>query len=269
MTTKIGINGFGRIGRNVFKLLQKESCFQVVAINDLTSAATLAHLLKYDSVYGRYPGTVTAKEDAIIVDGNEIKITAIKSPAELPWKAMGVDLVLESTGVFTKKEQCMMHVSAGAKKVLLSVPPKDAVDAIIVMGVNDKTLKPTDLIVSNASCTTNCLAPVAKVLHETFGIKRGLMTTVHAYTNDQRVMDMPHSDLRRARAAAESIIPTSTGAARAVGKVLPELNGKLDGMALRVPVKDGSVVDLVAELEKPATAEPCVFFEVSPLLLSL
>jgi len=256
MATKIGINGFGRIGRNVFKLLQKESGFQVVAINDLTSAATLAHLLKYDSVYGRYPGTVTAKDDAIVVDGKEVKILALKNPAELPWKALGVDLVLESTGVFTKKEQCLMHVnSAGAKKVLLSVPPKDAVDAIIVMGVNDDTLKPTDRIVSNASCTTNCLAPVAKVLHETFGIKRGLMTTVHAYTNDQKVIDMPHSDLRRARAAAENIIPTSTGAARAVGKVLPALAGKLDGMALRVPVKDGSVVDLVAELEKPATAD--------------
>ena len=256
MATKIGINGFGRIGRNVFKLLQKESGFQVVAINDLTSAATLAHLLKYDSVYGRYPGTVTAKDDAIVVDGKEVKILALKNPAELPWKDLGVELVLESTGVFTKKEQCLMHVnSAGAKKVLLSVPPKDAVDAIIVMGVNDDTLKPTDRIVSNASCTTNCLAPVAKVLHETFGIKRGLMTTVHAYTNDQKVIDMPHSDLRRARAAAENIIPTSTGAARAVGKVLPALAGKLDGMALRVPVKDGSVVDLVAELEKPATAD--------------
>jgi len=255
MATKIGINGFGRIGRNVFKLLQKESDFQVVAINDLTDAATLAHLLKYDSVSGRYAGTVEAKEDAIVVDGNEIKITAIKSPTELPWNDLGVDLVLESTGVFRQKEQCLMHVTAGAKKVLLSVPPKDAVDAIIVMGVNDDTLKPTDQVVSNASCTTNCLAPVAKVLNDSFGIKRGLMTTVHAYTNDQNVLDMPHKDLRRARAAAEAIIPTSTGAARAVGKVLPELNGKLDGMAMRVPVKDGSVVDLVVELDKTATAE--------------
>lgn len=255
MATKIGINGFGRIGRNVFKVLQRERDFEVVAVNDLTDAATLAHLLKYDSVYGRYPGTVAAGEGAIVVDGREVKVTAIKSPAELPWKALGVELVLESTGVFRKKEQCLMHVSAGAKKVLLSVPPKDAVDAIVVMGVNDEALKPGDQVVSNASCTTNCLAPAAKVLHEAFGIKRGLMTTVHAYTNDQRVLDMPHSDLRRGRAAAEAIIPTTTGAARAVGKVLPELNGKLHGMALRVPVKDGSVVDLVAELEKPATAE--------------
>ena len=255
MATKIGINGFGRIGRNVFKLLQAGMDFEVMAINDLTDAKTLAHLLKYDSVSGVYEGTVAATADAIVVNGKEVKVTAIKNPAELPWKALGVELVLESTGVFRKKEQCMMHVKAGAKKVLLSVPPKDAVDAIIVMGVNDEALKDSDVIVSNASCTTNCLAPVAKVLDETFGIKRGLMTTTHAYTNDQTVLDMPHSDLRRARAAAHAIIPTTTGAARAVGKVLPALNGKLDGMAMRVPVIDGSVVDLVAELETDATAE--------------
>ncbi len=255
MATKIGINGFGRIGRNVFKLLMETKDFEVAAVNDLTDAPTLAHLLKYDSVSGRFKGTVTAKEGAMVVNGKEIKVLSVKNPADLPWKAMGVDLVLESTGVFRSKEQCMLHVQAGAKKVLLSVPPKDAVDAIVVMGVNDDTLKPEHQIISNASCTTNCLAPVAKVLHETFGIKRGLMTTVHAYTNDQRVLDMPHKDLRRARAAAAAIIPTTTGAARAVGKVLPALNGKLDGMAMRVPVIDGSVVDLVAELEKEATKE--------------
>lgn len=255
MATKIGINGFGRIGRNVFKLLMETQDFEVMAVNDLTDAPTLAHLLKYDSVNGRFKGTVTAKEGAMVVNGKEIKVLSVKNPAELPWKAMGVDLVLESTGVFRSKEQCMLHVQAGAKKVLLSVPPKDAVDAIIVMGVNEHTMKPEHQIISNASCTTNCLAPVAKVLHENFGIKRGLMTTVHAYTNDQRVLDMPHKDLRRARAAAAAIIPTTTGAARAVGKVLPELNGKLDGMAMRVPVIDGSVVDLVAELEKDATKE--------------
>jgi glyceraldehyde 3-phosphate dehydrogenase len=255
MATKVGINGFGRIGRNVFKLLMEDDNFDVEAINDLTDAKTLAHLLKYDSVNGVYPKDVKSTDDAIIVDGQEIKVTAIKNPAELPWKENGVSLVLESTGVFRKKDQCMMHIEAGAKKVLLSVPPKDAVDAIIVMGVNEGDLKDSDVVISNASCTTNCLAPVAKVLHEKFGIKRGLMTTIHAYTNDQRLHDMPHSDLRRARSAAESIIPTTTGAARAVGKVLPALNGKLDGMAMRVPVKDGSVVDLVAELEKETTAE--------------
>jgi len=193
MATKVGINGFGRIGRNVFKLLMKESSFEVVGINDLTDAKTLAHLLKYDSVSGVYPGTVEAKGDTIVVDGKAIKVTAEKNPAALPWGAVGAELILESTGVFRAKEQCMMHVQAGAKKVLLSVPPKDAVDAIVVMGVNDNELKSSDVIVSNASCTTNCLAPVAKVLHETFGIKRGLMTTIHAYTNDQQVLDMPHT----------------------------------------------------------------------------
>jgi glyceraldehyde 3-phosphate dehydrogenase len=248
MATKIGINGFGRIGRNVFKLLQKNSEFDVVAINDLTNAKTLAHLLKYDTVHGRYQGTVTSGDGTITVDGNEIKITAIKNPAEIPWGEMGVEIVLESTGVFRSKKECSLHLQGGAKKVLLSVPPKDDIDAIIVMGVNDHTLKPTDAIVSNASCTTNCLAPLAKVIHEKFGIKRGLMTTVHAYTNDQPAQDQPHSDLRRARAASMSIIPTTTGAARAVGEVLPELNGRLDGFSLRVPVVDGSVVDLVAEL---------------------
>ncbi len=255
MATKIGINGFGRIGRNVFKLLMKANDFEVVGINDLTDAKTLAHLLKYDSVFGVYDADVKATDDAIVVNGKTIKITAIKDPAEIPWKDRGAELVLESTGHFSSKEACMKHVTAGAKKVLLSVPPKDAIDAIIVMGVNDDTLKPTDVVVSNASCTTNCLAPMAKVLHEQFGIKRGLMTTVHAYTNDQQVLDMPHKDLRRARAAANAIIPTTTGAARAVGKVLPALAGKLDGFAMRVPVIDGSVVDLAVEFEKPVTKE--------------
>ncbi|HOS02482.1 MAG TPA: type I glyceraldehyde-3-phosphate dehydrogenase [Candidatus Hydrogenedentes bacterium] len=255
MATKIGINGFGRIGRNVFKLLMKAGDFEVVGINDLTDAKTLAHLLKYDSVFGVYDADVSSTEDAIVVNGKAIKVTAIKEPSEIPWKAVGADMVLESTGRFTTKEACLKHVAAGAKKVLLSVPPKDAVDAIIVVGVNCDTLKPTDVVVSNASCTTNCLAPMAKVLHENFGIKRGLMTTVHAYTNDQQVLDMPHKDLRRARAAANAIIPTTTGAARAVGKVLPALAGKLDGFAMRVPVIDGSVVDLSVEFEKPVTKE--------------
>ena len=255
MATKIGINGFGRIGRNVFKLLVASSEFEVAAINDLTSPKTLAHLLKYDSVSGKFNGTVSATEDGIVVNGKEVKVLKEKDPAALPWGDLGVDMVLESTGVFTTKEACLKHVAGGAKKVLLSVPPKDAVDAIIVMGVNDDTLKSSDQVISNASCTTNCLAPMAKVIHETFGIVRGFMTTVHAYTNDQKVLDMPHSDLRRARAAANAIIPTTTGAARAVGKVLPSLAGKLDGFAMRVPVIDASVVDLVAELEKPATKD--------------
>ena len=229
--------------------------FEVAAINDLTDAKTLAHLLKYDSSYGVYPGKVEAGTNAIIVDGKEIKITAERNPADLKWGDLGADMVLESTGIFTSREQCQLHIDAGAKKVLLSVPPKGDVDALIVMGVNDDTLKASDKIVSNASCTTNCLAPIAKVLHNSFGIKRGLMNTIHAYTNDQRVQDMPHSDLRRSRAAAESIIPTTTGAARAVGQVLPELNGKLDGFAMRVPIPVGSVVDLTAELNKDASVE--------------
>ncbi len=255
MSIKIGINGFGRIGRNVFKILQASDGFEVAGINDLTDAATLAHLLKYDSSMGRYPGTVVAKDGAIEVDGASIPITAERDPAQLNWGDLGVDIVLESTGIFRAKDQCLMHVAAGAKKVLLSVPPKDAVDAIIVMGVNDDTLKSSDVVVSNASCTTNCLAPMAKVLDDTFGIKRGLMNTIHAYTNDQRLQDMPHSDLRRSRAAAVSVIPTTTGAARAVGEVLPELKGKLDGFAMRVPIPVGSVVDLTVDLEKSATKD--------------
>ncbi len=255
MATKIGINGFGRIGRNVFKLLMKHPEFEVVSINDLTNAKTLAHLLKYDSVFGVYDAEVSHTEDAIVVNGQEIKITAIKDPAQIGWGDKGVEMVLESTGRFSTKADCMKHIEGGAKKVLLSVPPKDAIDAIIVMGVNDETLKATDQIVSNASCTTNCLAPMAKVLDAKFGIVRGLMTTVHAYTNDQMVLDMPHSDLRRGRAAANAIIPTTTGAARAVGEVLPKLKGKLDGFAMRVPVIDGSVVDLSVEFGQSVTKE--------------
>ncbi len=255
MSITVGINGFGRIGRNVFRVLHKSDDFEVAAINDLTDAKTLAHLLKYDSNYGPYAGTVEAREQSMVVDGIEIAITAERDPASLKWGEMGVEMVLESTGVFRSKDQCMLHVQAGAKKVLLSVPPKDEVDAIIVMGVNDGTLKAGDAVVSNASCTTNCLAPLAKVLHENFEIKRGLMNTIHAYTSDQPLHDAPHSDLRRARAAAESIIPTTTGAARAVGQVLPELNGKLDGFAMRVPIPVGSVVDLTVELGKNVSAD--------------
>ena len=255
MALKIGINGFGRIGRNVFRIVMERSDMEVVAVNDLTDAKTLAHLLKYDSVSGKYDKEVKVEDDAFVVDGKTVKASAIKNPADIPWGDLGVDIVLESTGVFRAKDQCLLHVQGGAKKVLLSVPPKDAVDAMVVLGVNDADLKPEHQVISNASCTTNCLAPVAKVLHEKFGIVKGLMTTTHAYTNDQHVLDMPHSDLRRARAAAVSIIPTTTGAARAVGKVLPDLNGKLDGMAMRVPTPNVSVVDLVCEMAKEVTVE--------------
>ncbi len=255
MAIKIGINGFGRIGRNVFRALQTEADIEVVAINDLVDPKTITHLLKYDSVFGRFDGTVEAVADGIVVNGKELKITAERNPAQIPWGAKGVDIVLESTGIFTTRELMSKHLEGGAKKVLLSVPPKDDIDAIIVNGVNQETLKPEDKLVSNASCTTNCLAPLVKVLHKEFGIRRGLMTTIHSYTNDQRMLDLPHSDLRRARAAAINMIPTTTGAAKAVGKVLPELSGKLHGMAVRVPTPNGSVVDLVAELEKDVTVE--------------
>ena len=253
---RIAINGFGRIGRNVFRVIhQKHSDVEVVAINDITSAETLAHLLKYDSVHGPFQGTVKAGKDSITVDGKKIQISAERDPANLPHGENQVDFVVESTGIFTTREACEKHLTAGAKRVLLTVPAKDALDAMIVLGVNDKELKASDRLISNASCTTNCLAPMAKVLHEAFGIEHGLMTTVHAYTNDQQVLDLPHKDLRRARAAAVNIIPTTTGAARAVGKVLPELKGKLDGMALRVPVPDGSVCDLVATVSRDVTIE--------------
>ena len=255
MPIRVAINGFGRIGRLVFRVMQERKGFDIVAINDLADAKSLAHMLKYDSVHGRYPGTVVAGEGEIKVDGKSTKVLGAKDPATLPWAAMNVDFVVESTGIFTSKAECMKHVAAGAKKVLLTVPPKDDVDAMIVLGVNDAALRKEHKIVSNASCTTNCLAPLAKVLHDAFGIERGLMTTVHAYTNDQRTADMIHKDLRRARAAAVNIIPTTTGAARAVGKVIPALEGKLDGYALRVPVPDGSVVDLTVNLSKAATVE--------------
>ncbi len=255
MAIRVAINGFGRIGRNVFRVMQQRAGeFEVVAVNDLTDAATLAHLLRYDSISGRFPGRVEVEDGAFVVDGRRIRSLAERDPAALPWGELGVDFVIESTGIFRDRASCTKHLDAGAGKVILTVPPKDEIDAMVVLGVNDDTLKAEDRIISNASCTTNCLAPMAKVLHQAFGIVRGLMTTVHAYTNDQSILDLPHKDLRRARAAALNIIPTSTGAARAVGKVLPELNGRLDGMAMRVPVPDGSVVDLVAEVEKPVDA---------------
>ncbi len=255
MAHRIAINGFGRIGRLVFRVMEQDPETEVVAINDLTDAKTLAYLLKYDSVHGRFPGEVHFDGDNLVVNGRVIKVLAERNPADLPWGALNVDVVVESTGVFRKRAQIENHLNAGAKKVVLTVPAKDEIDNTVVMGVNDDTLKASDRIVSNASCTTNCLAPLAKVLHEKFGIRRGLMTTVHGYTNDQRILDLPHSDLRRARAAAENVIPTTTGAAKAVGKVIPELNGKLDGMAMRVPVSDGSLVDLVAELDRDVTVE--------------
>jgi glyceraldehyde 3-phosphate dehydrogenase len=255
MAIRTGINGFGRIGRLVFRRGLELGNLEVVAINDLTDPKTLAHLLKYDSTHGRFPGEVTHTDDSIVVNGKKIRITAERDPANIPWQETGVELVVEATGVFRKRDQVKLHLGDTVKKVILTVPPKEDLDAMIVMGVNDALLKPEDAMVSNASCTTNCLAPPAMVLQERFGIRRGLMSTVHGYTNDQSILDMPHSDLRRARTAAQNIIPTTTGAAAAVGKILPALNGKLDGMALRVPVANGSLVDLVVELEKDATIE--------------
>ena len=255
MALKVAINGFGRIGRLVFKALQNDKDVDIVAINDLTDTKTLVHLLKYDSVHGKYPVPVKAEGDYLVAGNRKVKVLAEKDPSKLPWKVMKVDAVVESTGVFRNKEKLSMHITAGAKKVILTAPAKDELDNTVVMGVNDNTLKPSDNIVSNASCTTNCLAPVAKVLHESFGIKRGWMTTIHAYTNDQQILDLPHKDLRRARAAAANIIPTTTGAAKATGLVIPALKGKLDGIAVRVPVSDGSLVDLVVELEENTTAE--------------
>jgi glyceraldehyde 3-phosphate dehydrogenase len=252
---RVGINGFGRIGRAVFRIMAERGGFEVTGLNDLTDSKTLAHLLKHDSTFGRFEGKVEAQEGAIVVNGKRIPILAEKDPSRIPWKSQGADIVIESTGVFRSKADCEKHLAAGAKKVVLTVPAKDAIDAMVVIGVNDDVIKPTDKIVSNASCTTNCLAPMAKVLHETCGIVKGVMNTIHAYTNDQRLLDLPHKDLRRARAAAVNIIPTETGAARAVGKILPELNGKLDGFALRVPVVDGSVVDLTAEVKRKTTVE--------------
>ena len=255
MAIKVAINGFGRIGRLVYRIMENQSEFNVVHINDITDAKTLGHLLKYDSVHGKFDGVIEVKDKAIVVDGKTVNVSAERDPANLPWSELGIDVVVESTGVFRKHADISKHIQAGAKKVLLTVPAKDEIDATIVLGVNDEDLKATDKIVSNASCTTNCLAPVVKVLNDEFGLERGLMTTVHAYTNDQKILDLPHKDLRRARAAGMSIIPTTTGAAKAVGKVIPELNGKLDGFAMRVPTPDGSVVDLVAELKKNTSKE--------------
>lgn len=257
MPTRIAINGFGRIGRLVLKAAYRDPRFEFVAVNDLTDAKTLGTLLKYDSTHGRFPDKVELKDNAIIVAGKTIPVTAEKDPAKLDWRKFGVDIVVESTGVkvFQKRDGLEAHLRAGAKKVLLTVPPKDEIDGIIVMGVNDHQIKPEHKLISNASCTTNCLAPMVKVLLDNFGIEYGLMTTVHAFTNDQRVLDMPHSDLRRARTAANNIIPTTTGAARTVGKVIPELKGKLDGLSLRVPVVDGSITDFVAMVKKDATIE--------------
>ncbi|MBU0478442.1 type I glyceraldehyde-3-phosphate dehydrogenase [bacterium] len=255
MATKVGINGFGRIGRLVLKAGLRSNELEFVAVNDLTDAKTLAHLFKYDSTFGIFNGTVEAKNDAIIINGKEIKVIAQKDPSQLPWKEMGVDIVIESTGRFTDKSQAIAHIQAGAKKVIISAPAKNE-DITIVLGVNEDKYDPSSHhIISNASCTTNCLAPVAKVLMDNFGITKGMMTTIHSYTNDQVILDFPHKDLRRARSAAVSMIPTTTGAAKAVALVIPELKGKVDGMAIRVPTPNVSLVDLVANTEKKTSAE--------------
>ncbi|TDI95050.1 MAG: type I glyceraldehyde-3-phosphate dehydrogenase [Caldithrix sp.] len=257
MAVKVGINGFGRIGRNIFRAAKKHGAGEIefVAVNDLTSANTLAHLLKYDSNFGIYEGEVRAGDDQIIVDGKSIKVLAIRNPAELPWKDLGIDIVIESTGFFTAREDASKHLDAGAKKVIISAPAKNP-DLTVVMGVNHRNYNPeSHHIISNASCTTNCLTPVAKVVMDNFGIVKGLMTTIHSYTNDQSILDAPHNDLRRARAAAVSMIPTSTGAAKAISEVVPELKGKMDGMAIRVPTPNVSLVDVVFHLEKNTTKE--------------
>jgi glyceraldehyde 3-phosphate dehydrogenase len=255
MATKVGINGFGRIGRNIMRAALGATDIDFVAVNDLTNATTLAHLLKYDSILGNLKHTISAKGDRIAVEGDEFQVLSVKDPAQLPWKDLGVEVVFESTGLFTDRDAAAKHLAAGAKKVIITAPAKKP-DITLVLGVNaDKYDPKTHHIISNASCTTNCLAPMAKVLHETFGIKKGWMTTIHSYTNDQQLLDLPHKDLRRARAAALSMIPTTTGAALAVGEVLPELKGKLDGFAMRVPTPNVSVVDLAALVEKKTTAE--------------
>ncbi len=255
MAVRIAINGFGRIGRAVYRILSDREDIEVVAINDLADDRTLTYLLRFDTVMGIFRGDLSVEGGYMQAGRQRTRMLASADPASLPWKEMEVDIVVEATGIFRSRTDLEMHLTAGAKRVILTVPPKDEIDNMIVIGVNEGTLKPEHRIVSNASCTTNCLAPIAKVLHENFGIVKGIMTTVHAYTNDQRLADVPHSDFRRSRAAAENIIPTTTGAARAVGKVMPELKGKLDGMAIRVPVPDGSIVDFVVETEKPVTIE--------------
>ena len=252
---KVAINGFGRIGRTVFRLLEERKNVEVVAINDITDPEALAYLLRHDSVMGNFRGRAVIKDGNLETDKGTVRMTSVRNPSELPWRELGVDFAIEATGVFRKREQIAGHLEAGARKVILTVPAKDKIDATIVLGVNDEDLKPEHQIVSNASCTTNCLAPLAFVLDREFGIEHGLMTTTHAYTNDQRLIDMPHSDFRRARAAALNIIPTTTGAAKAVGMVLPNLDGKLDGMAMRVPVPCGSVVDLVTVMKNDVTVE--------------
>jgi len=255
MAIKVGINGFGRIGRGVFRASLKHKHFEVVAVNDLTDAKTLAHLLHHDSVFGAFPGEVKAGEKEILVNGKSLAVIAEKDPAQLPWKQLGVEYVVESTGRFTDKEKASAHLAAGAKKVVISAPAKNE-DITIVLGVNEEKYDPAKHhVISNASCTTNCLAPVTKVVLDTFGIVSGLMTTIHSYTNDQIILDAPHRDLRRARAAALSMIPTTTGAAKAIGLVIPELKGKLDGLSIRVPTPNVSLVDLVAKVEKPTTKE--------------
>jgi glyceraldehyde 3-phosphate dehydrogenase len=254
MSIRVGINGFGRIGRMVFRAMMDRGGYEVITINDLTDSATLAHLLKYDSVHGRYNGTVEAMDDGLVVDGRKIDIVSERNPADLAWGDRGVDWVVESTGIFTDGEKAVAHLEAGAKKVLISAPATN-VDATIVLGVNDETLTAEHRIVSNASCTTNCLGPMAYVLHDHFGIIRGSMTTIHAYTSDQRIIDIGHKDLRRARSAAVSMIPTSTGAAKAIGDVIPELSGKLNGMAVRVPIPDGSLTDLVVQVDRVPSAD--------------
>jgi len=255
MPVKIGINGFGRIGRSVYRILSDRADIKVVGVNDLYDNEQLAYLLKFDTVMGVLPKEVTFDEGSMFVDGEEVIMTAERDPADIPWADMGVDIVVEATGVFRVREPLERHLAAGAKKVVLTVPPKEPLDATIVIGVNDAELEPEHRLVSNASCTTNCLAPIAKILDETFGLEEGFLTTVHAYTNDQRLADVPHKDLRRSRAAAENIIPTTTGAAKAVGKVLPNLYGKLDGMAMRVPVPDGSIVDFACRLRQRPSCE--------------
>ena len=250
---KIAINGFGRIGRSVFRILSQRPDMEIVAINDLFDHDALAYLLKYDTIMGRFGQSVGVAGDKLHTDNNTVRMLKVRDPKDLPWKQLGIDVVVESTGIFRTNDSLQAHLKAGAKKVILTVPAKDEIDFTVVLGVNDTEIKPEHRIISNASCTTNCLAPMAKILHDSFGIKQGLMTTTHAYTNDQRLADVPHKDWRRSRAAAENIIPRTTGAARAVGKVLPELEGKRDGMAARVPVPDGSVVDLVVEVEKNIT----------------